>query len=54
MTKKIIVIGSGFGGLSVAARLAALQFEVEVFENDQLGGRAYTKVNGFKFDGDRP
>ena len=53
MTKKIIVIGSGFGGLSVAARLAARGFEVEVFEKrDQLGGRAYTyEVNGFKFDG---
>ena len=53
MTKKIIVIGSGFGGLSVAARLAARGFEVEVFEKrDKLGGRAYTyEVNGFKFDG---
>ena len=41
MTKKIIVIGSGFGGLSVAARLAARGFEVEVFEKrDKLGGRA--------------
>ena len=51
--KKIIVIGSGFGGLSAAARLAAKGHQVEVFEKrDQLGGRAYQyKIKGFKFDG---
>ena len=32
MSKKIIVIGSGFGGLSVATRLAARGYEVELFE----------------------
>ncbi|MFN8442213.1 MAG: phytoene desaturase family protein [Caldilineaceae bacterium] len=53
MSKKIIVIGSGFGGLSVAARLAVRGFEVELFEKrDKLGGRAYTyQSNGFTFDG---
>ena len=53
MSKKIIVIGSGFGGLSVAARLAVRGFEVELFEKrDKLGGRAYTYQNkGFTFDG---
>lgn len=53
MTKKIVVIGSGFGGLSVAARLAARGYEVELFEKrDKLGGRAYVyEINGFKFDG---
>ncbi len=52
MSKKIIVIGSGFGGLSVAARLAARGYDVELFEKrDKLGGRAYVyEVNGFKFD----
>jgi phytoene desaturase len=50
---KILVIGSGFGGLSAAIRLAAKGHEVEIFEKrDKLGGRAYVyEVNGFKFDG---
>lgn len=51
--KKIIVIGSGFGGLATAIRLAARGHQVELFEKlDKLGGRAYVhEVNGFKFDG---
>jgi len=51
--KKIIVIGSGFGGLGAAARLLARGHEVTVFEKlDKLGGRAYVfEQNGFKFDG---
>ncbi len=50
---KIIVIGSGFGGLSVAIRLAAGGHSVELFESrDKPGGRAYTySINGFTFDG---
>lgn len=50
---RIIVIGSGFGGLGAAIRLAAKGHEVEVFEKrDKLGGRAYVyEQNGFKFDG---
>ncbi len=53
MKQKIIVIGSGFGGLGVAARLAARGHDVTLFEKrDKLGGRAYTyEINGFKFDG---
>ncbi|MEZ4861295.1 MAG: phytoene desaturase [Caldilineaceae bacterium] len=53
MTKKIIVIGSGFGGLNVATRLATRGYDVELFEKrDKLGGRAYVyEINGFKFDG---
>ena len=53
MKKKIIVIGSGFGGLAAAIRLAAKGHQVELFEKrDKLGGRAYVyEVNGFKFDG---
>lgn len=51
--QKISVIGSGFGGLGVAARLAARGHEVTVFEKlDKLGGRAYVfEKKGFKFDG---
>lgn len=50
---KIIVIGSGFGGLGAAIRLAARGHEVEIYEKrDKPGGRAYVyEVNGFKFDG---
>ncbi len=53
MKQKIIVIGSGFGGLSTAVRLALKGHDVEVFEKrDKLGGRAYVyDINGFKFDG---
>ena len=37
-----IVIGSGFGGLAVAARLAARGIQVDIFEKmDKPGGRAY-------------
>jgi phytoene desaturase len=51
--KKIIVIGSGFGGLGAAIRLAARDYDVEIFEKrDKPGGRAYVyDINGFKFDG---
>jgi len=50
---KAIVIGSGFGGLGAAIRLAAKGHTVEVFEKrDKPGGRAYVyEINGFKFDG---
>jgi phytoene desaturase len=50
---KVIVIGSGFGGLGAAVRLAANGHEVELFEKrDKLGGRAYCyEIDGFKFDG---
>lgn len=53
MAEKVIVIGSGFGGLGAAARLAARGFEVEIFEKrDKPGGRAYVyESQGFKFDG---
>ncbi len=50
---RIIVIGSGFGGLAAAIRLAAQGHDVTIFEKrDKLGGRAYVyEVDGFKFDG---
>ena len=53
MSKKVIIIGSGFGGLGAAVRLAARGYEVEIFEKrDKPGGRAYVyDINGFKFDG---
>ncbi len=53
MKEKVIIIGSGFGGLGAAARLAARGYQVEIFEKrDQPGGRAYVyEQDGFKFDG---
>ena len=53
MRQKIIVIGSGFGGLAAAVRLQAAGHEVHIIEKlDKLGGRAYVfEQNGFHFDG---
>lgn len=50
---RIIVIGSGFGGLAAAIRLRAQGHEVTVLEQrDQPGGRAYVyRQDGFTFDG---
>ena len=50
---KIVVIGSGFGGLACAIRLQAQGHEVKIVEKrDKLGGRAYVyEQDGFKFDG---
>lgn len=50
--KKVAVIGSGFGGLSVALRLQAQGCQVKIFEKrDMAGGRAYVyKEKGFTFD----
>lgn len=49
---RVAVIGSGFGGLSVAIRLQAKGFQVKIFEKrDQPGGRAYVyREKGFTFD----
>ncbi|MEM7115194.1 MAG: phytoene desaturase family protein [Chloroflexota bacterium] len=53
MKEKVIVIGTGFGGLGAAARLAAQGYDVELFEKrDKPGGRGYVyEMDGFKFDG---
>jgi phytoene desaturase len=49
---RIVVIGSGFGGLSAAIRLQALGHEVVIVEKrDLAGGRAYVfREHGFVFD----
>ncbi len=49
----IIVIGSGFGGLSAAIRLQARGHRVTIIEKrDKAGGRAYVyEQDGFVFDG---
>ncbi len=53
MSKRIVVIGSGFGGLAAAVRLAARGHDVTLVEKrDQPGGRAYVyRQDGFTFDG---
>ncbi|NTV62238.1 MAG: phytoene desaturase [Oscillochloris sp.] len=52
MQKHIIVVGSGFGGLSAAIRLAAQGHRVEIYEKaDKPGGKAYViERDGFRFD----
>lgn len=50
---RIVVIGSGFGGLSAAIRLQAQGHQVTIAEQrDRPGGRAYVyEQDGFVFDG---
>jgi len=50
--KKVIVIGSGFAGLSAATTLADRGYQVTLLEkNDSPGGRARVfEAEGFKFD----
>ena len=52
MAKKVVVIGSGFAGLSAATNLAAAGFEVTVLEKNAVaGGRARKfEAEGFMFD----
>ena len=53
MTKKVIVIGSGFGGLASALRLKAKGYDVTLVEkHPDLGGRARVfKKGNFIYDG---
>ncbi|WP_458206434.1 phytoene desaturase family protein [Haladaptatus sp. NG-SE-30] len=50
--QSVVVVGSGFGGLSTACYLAEAGANVTVLEkNDQLGGRASRlHADGFRFD----
>ncbi len=50
---RIVVIGSGFGGLGAAIRLQTRGHDVTILEKrDKPGGRAYVyEQDGFKFDG---
>ena len=50
--KKVLVIGSGIGGLSTAVRLLSKGYDVEILEKqDTIGGKV-NKINesGCKFD----
>ncbi|GAB4342031.1 MAG: phytoene desaturase [Calditrichia bacterium] len=50
--KRIIIIGSGFGGLSLAVRLQARGYQVSILEkNKRVGGHASRfKKKGYTFD----
>ncbi|MCB9637530.1 MAG: phytoene desaturase [Myxococcales bacterium] len=50
--ERAVVIGSGFGGLSLAIRLQARGIQVQLLEKrEMVGGRAYQlKKNGYTFD----
>lgn len=52
MNKKVVIIGSGIGGLGAACLFAKKGYEVAVFEkNENFGGRANIfEANGFRFD----
>lgn len=52
MSKRVIVIGAGFAGLSAATSLAKEGFDVTLLEkNSEVGGRARKlEINGFTFD----
>ena len=50
--ERVLVIGSGFGGLASAIRMAKKGYQVQVLERlESPGGRAFVhKKNGFTFD----
>ena len=53
MSKRVVIVGAGIGGLATAMRLqAAGDFQVTILEkNDTVGGRANVReVDGFRFD----
>jgi phytoene desaturase len=52
-SRRIVVIGAGFGGLAAAVRLAVRGHDVTLIDKrDQPGGRAYVyRQDGFTFDG---
>ncbi len=52
MTKNVLIVGAGLGGLATALRLAKKGYKVEIIEkNDQAGGRLnQLKKDGFTFD----
>ena len=50
--ERVLVIGSGFGGLAAAIRLAVKGYQVQILERlGSAGGRAYVhRRHGFTFD----
>lgn len=52
MSKKIVVIGAGVGGLSTAIRLQSKGYQVEIFEKEATPGGKMNVIEGkgFRFD----
>ena len=52
MSKKVLIVGAGLGGLATGLRLAKKGYDVEIIEkNSQAGGRLnQIKKDGFTFD----
>ena len=52
MSKKVLIVGAGLGGLATGLRLAKKGYQVEIIEkNSQAGGRLnQLKKDGFTFD----
>lgn len=52
MSKKVLIVGAGIGGLATALRLTKRGYDVEILEkNSQAGGRLnQIKKDGFTFD----
>ena len=52
MSKKVVIIGAGIGGIATASLLAKAGYNVSVYEkNDSAGGRAgLLELDGFRFD----
>ena len=52
MSKSVVVIGAGIGGLSAAIRLQALGYQVTILEkNSRVGGKMYEiRRDGFRWD----
>ena len=50
--KKVIIIGSGIGGLSTAARLIAKGYDVSIFESSgYTGGKIHSfQMDNYRFD----
>ncbi|KAJ3031214.1 UNVERIFIED_CONTAM: hypothetical protein HDU68_005820 [Siphonaria sp. JEL0065] len=50
--QRIVIVGTGVGGVTMAARMASQGHDVQVFEkNDFVGGRcSLIKKDGFRFD----
>lgn len=52
MARKVVIVGTGLGGLSAALRLTTLGFEVEMIEKYHQPGGRLNKLqhNGYTWD----
>ena len=52
MSKKVIIVGAGVGGLATAVRLLSRGYEVKIYEKEQrIGGKInIIEADNFVFD----